>query len=170
MRSLYERVTATLKGARAVAAARLRHEVLALLHQAQLASRMTQSDVARELGVRRSAANQVFRGDGNIRTNTLAEYLHAMGFEADLRLVRAGEPRQAALEQRAVRPAFEDWRIRRPQPTTSGVFVTNEGDDRPVLVRWAATGRTESFRVEAEVTTLPAANSFTPLGKRMFTT
>ncbi len=153
MRNLYERFAATTRGARALAAARLRHEVLSVLHQALHLFGGSQSDLAKRLGFRRSAVNQVFRGDGNLRIDTLADYLHAMGFEADIRLVPTGEPRRATVEQRAVRPVSHDWRVKRPQATSSGVFLTGEPEGRPLLIQWksAPIGSTESIRLEAEV-------------------
>jgi hypothetical protein len=44
-----------------------------------------------------------FDGDGNLPVATLARYLHAMGYEVEMRLVDAGEPRQAVVEQRETR-------------------------------------------------------------------
>lgn len=108
--SLYERIAARPGGERALAVARIRRSVLVILHRAFKASGLdSQSDLAKRLRVRRSAVNQVFRGDGNVRISTLAEYLHAMGFEADLTLVKAGEMRTAALENRSPVPAFPNW-------------------------------------------------------------
>jgi transcriptional regulator with XRE-family HTH domain len=102
--SLYDRVLARRDGERALAIARLKRAVLATLHEAfRLSGVSSQSDLARSLQVRRSAVNQVFNGDGNVRVSTLAEYLHAMGYELDISLVRSGEPRAAALEGRAPR-------------------------------------------------------------------
>ncbi|MEV0615180.1 helix-turn-helix transcriptional regulator [Nonomuraea sp. NPDC050404] len=176
MKSLYERFAATVRGARALAAARLRHEVLGALHQALQICGMSQSDVAQAVGVRRSAANQVFRGDGNVRINTLADYLHAMGFEADIRLVRSGEPRRAALEQRPIKYVSGDWRIRRPQATSSGIFLTGEGHQSHVLISWTSTpiGTTDSIRLEAEVHPLPppvpSAERYMHLGGMKWTT
>jgi transcriptional regulator with XRE-family HTH domain len=101
MSTLYEQVAAMPGGEAAVAAARLRMEVLGSLFEAFKASGLhTQSEVARRLGIRRSAVNQVFRGDGNLRINTLAEYLYILGFELDVKLVPAGESRRAELEER----------------------------------------------------------------------
>lgn len=94
--SLYERLSSTSSGARALAAARLRYRVLDLLHEGLEASGLTQADVAERLGVRRSAANQVFRGTGNLRVNTVAEYLDAMGRELKLEVVLAGTARGEA--------------------------------------------------------------------------
>jgi hypothetical protein len=105
--SLYDRVTAKPGGGRALAVARLRRSVLVALHRAFKASGLdSQSELAKRLPVRRSAVNQVFRGDGNVRINTLAEYLYEMGFEVNITLVRAGELRAAALENRFPMPAL----------------------------------------------------------------
>jgi hypothetical protein len=105
--SLYDRVAAIPGGERALAVARLRRSVLAILHRAFNASELdSQAELAKGLRVRRSAVNQVFRGDGNVRISTLAEYLYEMGFEVDVTLVKAGELRTAAVENRSAVPAF----------------------------------------------------------------
>jgi transcriptional regulator with XRE-family HTH domain len=101
---LYERFAGQPGGSRLLAGARLRRRVIVVLHQALEMSHLSQSDLAKKLGIRRSAVNQVFRGDGNVRMETLAEYLHELGFEALLTLTRAGEPRRAALEDRPAAP------------------------------------------------------------------
>lgn len=101
MSSLYDRVASKPGGEAALAAARLRREVLVALDQAFAASGLTtKTEIARRLNIRRSAVSQVFRGDGNLRINTLAEYLFTLGFELDVNLVPAGEPRRAELEGR----------------------------------------------------------------------
>jgi hypothetical protein len=96
--TLYDRVAATPDGARRLAAARLRHEALHLLWDAKVASGLSVEQLAIELGVRRRAVRRVFSGDGNIPVATLARYLHAMGYEAEIRLVVAGEPRRKIVE------------------------------------------------------------------------
>lgn len=107
--SLYDRVAARPGGNRALASARLKRAILGSLHQAFARSGMeSQSDLARRLGVRRSAVNQVFNGDGNLRITTVAEYLYEMGYELNVTIVKAGEPRAAAIEGRDVQPAFPD--------------------------------------------------------------
>ena len=104
--SLYDRVASKPGGEAALAAARLRREILVALHQAFAASGLeTQTEIARRLNVRKSAVSQVLRGDGNLRITTLAEYLFALGFELDINLVAAGEPRRAELMGRAAVPA-----------------------------------------------------------------
>ncbi|MFC8842905.1 helix-turn-helix domain-containing protein [Streptomyces griseoincarnatus] len=102
MTSLYERMAQSDRGARHLASARLRHEVLRKLYLALESSGLTQNRLAEILRIRKSAVSQTLRGDGNLRIKTLAEYLHAMGYELELRLVESGEPRKAALEDRAV--------------------------------------------------------------------
>ena len=105
--SLYDRVASKPGGEAALAAARLRREILVALHQAFAASGLTtKTEVARRLNIRRSAVSQVFRGDGNLRINTLAEYLFTLGFELDVKLVPAGEPRRAEIEGRHAIPAL----------------------------------------------------------------
>lgn len=114
MSDLYERVASKPGGEAALAAARLRREVIVALHQAFEASGLrTQSEIAKRLKVRRSAVNQVLRGDGNLRINTLAEYLYTLGFELNISMVAAGEPRQAELENPqiwALGSGAPDWR------------------------------------------------------------
>jgi transcriptional regulator with XRE-family HTH domain len=103
--SLYSRIAARPGGKRDLAAARLRYEALVLLQEAFEASGLTsQVELAKKLKVRRSAVNQVLRGDGNVRITTLAEYLYEMGFEALLTLTEAEEPRRAAIDDRPARP------------------------------------------------------------------
>jgi len=156
MSTLYDRVAAKVGGGAALAAARLRREVLvALLEAFEASGLQSQSELARRLHVRRSAVNQVLRGDGNVRINTLAEYLYALGFESNLTIVPAGEPRQAAIEGRPARPASLGWN------TTSAVFfvhhhalgkaalqhwwLSSPGDAPAIRVTMAATLRSANF-------------------------
>lgn len=106
MNTLYERIARTDDGAKRLAVARLKREVLRALHTALKASGLNQKELASRLKVRKSAVSQALRGEGNLRVQTVAEYLHALGYELDVRLVEAGEPRKAALEDREVAPAF----------------------------------------------------------------
>lgn len=99
--SLYDRIASSEAGSRALADARLRREVLELIHSALEECGLTQVEIAKRLGVRKSAVNQVLRGDGNVRITTLAEYLYATGHEMTVGLVPAGQPRRAVLERRA---------------------------------------------------------------------
>jgi transcriptional regulator with XRE-family HTH domain len=93
MNRLHDLMSSSEEGRRRLAAARLRREVLVNLESALEESGMTQSALASALGRTRSAVNQVFGGDGNIRISTLAEYLHAMGQELVLTRVPEGATR-----------------------------------------------------------------------------
>lgn len=101
--TLYDRVAARPGGGRLLATARIRHETLHLLWDAQAASGMSIEQLAKALGVRRRTVRRHFGGDGNLPVGTVARYLHAMGYEVELRMVAAGEPRQAVVEQRETR-------------------------------------------------------------------
>ena len=68
-------------GTAALASARLRRKVLHALDEGMEASGISQAELARRLGRSRSAVSQVLTGDGNLRIETLAEYLQAMGCE-----------------------------------------------------------------------------------------
>ncbi len=68
-------------GTAALASARLRRRVLRALDEGMESSGISQAELARRLGRSRSAVNQVLTGDGNLRIETLAEYLEAMGCE-----------------------------------------------------------------------------------------
>ncbi|WP_418063940.1 helix-turn-helix domain-containing protein [Pimelobacter simplex] len=89
----YEAFAASDDGRKRLARARLRHRVLEVMHESLERSKLTKSDVSRKLGIRKSAVGQVFSGDGNLRVNTIADYLDAMGAEVELRLVPRGTPR-----------------------------------------------------------------------------
>lgn len=121
--SLYERLAQTGEGRRGLASARLRYEVLASLHEALSRSSKTQADLAKALGIRRSAVNSVFKGTGNLRVNTVAEYLHELGLEGHIVVTPVGSGRAAFRRMSTVsfpvgaRPApdsvlerkFEEW-------------------------------------------------------------
>ncbi|GHB21508.1 hypothetical protein GCM10010306_012660 [Streptomyces umbrinus] len=146
--TLYERMAKSDRGARHLASARLRYEVLRKLHMALEASGLTQSALAEALKVRKSAVNQTLRGDGNLRIKTLAEYLQALGYELEVRLVEAGEPRRAVLEDRDVRLAAIEFSDRETSPADSVTPVEAErtesihvlrgnGSERDLLVEMA---------------------------------
>lgn len=99
--TLYDRVAATPDGSRRLAEARLRREVLRLLHWAYIESGLSSDRLATKLGVRPRAIRRIFDRDKDITVATLARYLHAMGYEAEIRLVAAGEPRRKAIEGRS---------------------------------------------------------------------
>jgi len=100
--TLYDRIAQSERGRRGLSSARLRYSVVKALHSALENSGITQSELASRLGVRKSAVNAVFRGNGNLRVNTIAEYLDALDMEAEIRISPAGTARQAHVESNAV--------------------------------------------------------------------
>ncbi|MGN9778586.1 helix-turn-helix domain-containing protein [Micromonospora sp. H33] len=131
--SLYGRLSKKPEGARALSGARLRYEVLRVLHSALEKSGMSQSELAGKLGVRKSAVSQVLRGDGNVRISTLADYLHAMNCELELRLVPVGKPREDAV--REMRQAWIKNKFVREVPQGSAARRSLED------VQWHEIGR-----------------------------
>jgi transcriptional regulator with XRE-family HTH domain len=101
MSSLYDSVLRIPGGGRALAAARLRSDVLARLREALLRSGLTQTALAERLRIRKSAVNGVLQGDGNLRVNTLAEYLYELGAEVRVEIVPVGTQRREAVERAA---------------------------------------------------------------------
>lgn len=96
--TLYERVASTEAGSLALAEARLRREALRCLVQAMAVSGVDRKQLAARLGERPGKVARVLHGDGDITMAVLARYLHAMGHEAEITLVPAGEPRRKAVE------------------------------------------------------------------------
>lgn len=92
----YEQVMATPGGARALSAARLRYEVLKYLHWALTYTGMSQRGLARRLGIQSAAVSSTLRGNGNLRVDTVAAYLHELGFELQVKLVPLGTARRKA--------------------------------------------------------------------------
>lgn len=100
--NLHDRLAQSHEGRRALAAARLRYSVLKGLTKALRESGISQSELASRLGIRRSAVNAVFKGTGNVRVNTVAEYLDMMGFEATLMVSPTGAARSRTQEWRKI--------------------------------------------------------------------
>lgn len=95
--SLYDAIATTRGGQRHLAKARLRYQVLTLLHEALSRSGLNQTDLAEAADVTKSAVSQAFAGNGNLRIDTIAAYLDALGFELGLRLDPAGAARAEAM-------------------------------------------------------------------------
>ncbi len=69
------------EGKSAYARARARQDVLEALHEALESTGISQTELARRLGIRKGAVNQVLKGNGNLRISTLAEYLAALNLQ-----------------------------------------------------------------------------------------
>jgi len=122
------------------AGARVRARVLALLHGALRESGIDKTVLANRMGVRKSAVSSIFRGNGNLRMDTLAECLAALGFEADLTVVRYGEIDTARDERRSPksicvtladrdRTNGNDW-VLAIQPTTPWFMLATSDSHR----------------------------------------
>jgi transcriptional regulator with XRE-family HTH domain len=96
--SLYEAIAQTRGGRSHLAKARLRYRVLSLLHDALSRSGLNQSELAEQAEVSKSAVSQTFAGNGNLRIDTIAAYLDALGFELGLSLEKAGTARAKATD------------------------------------------------------------------------
>ena len=66
-------------GKRLLASARLRRNVAVELSKAELKSGKTKAEMARELGVTRSAVTQVFASNGNLKLDTISDYFFVLG-------------------------------------------------------------------------------------------
>lgn len=106
---MYDRLASSPDGSRALAQARLRRETLRALHRAQAASGLSVEEIADVIGGRRRDVRRDFDGNGNLKPDMVARYLHAMGCELELRLVPVGEPRRAVVEECDVQPTLLQW-------------------------------------------------------------
>lgn len=84
-------------------AARLRARVLALVSGALRESGRDQVTLAALLGVKKSAVSALLHGNGNVRINSLAEYMGVLGYEVDMIAVPIGEIEAARNDRRGPR-------------------------------------------------------------------
>ncbi|MEV6109646.1 hypothetical protein AB0M28_33800 [Streptomyces sp. NPDC051940] len=133
MSGIYEHFASTSDGAKRLASSRLRHEILRALKKGIAASGISQNELASRLRIRKSAVSQTLRGDGNLRVNTISDYLYAMGYELSVMLVEVGEPRRAAVERREARPAFPTPQELHSCEAPHAVGVLELGSDRVLM-------------------------------------
>ncbi|WP_405001167.1 helix-turn-helix domain-containing protein [Isoptericola haloaureus] len=105
--SAIDRLAGTDDGARSLARASLRSRVLGLLHHALDEAGITQTQLASRLGIRKSAIHRTLNGNGNLRVDTIADLLAALGYELHLSACDIGELRQSLREDRA--PRCHSW-------------------------------------------------------------
>lgn len=98
--SLYDRLASSPEGARALAKARLRTRVLEALWEA-IEACGGEDEFRRRAGVSKRRLRRVSTERHALTVTQLAEWLHAAGFELEVTLVPAGQPRAEVLEQRA---------------------------------------------------------------------
>lgn len=95
--SLYDAIAQSSLGRRHLAKARLRYRILSVLHEALEIAGITQNELASRADVTKSAVSQALAGNGNLRADTVATYLDAMGFELRVELASAGAAREEAM-------------------------------------------------------------------------
>lgn len=79
-------ISSTPEGRRALAAERLRGDVLEALHDALQASGLTRKTLADRMRVSQAAVTNTLTGNGNVRVDTIARYLDAMDMDLDITL------------------------------------------------------------------------------------
>lgn len=98
--SLYDRLSATPEQRRALAQARLRFQVWDALWEA-VGACGGEAEFRRLAGVSKRRLRRVSTERRDLGVTELADWLHAVGFELEVRLVPAGQPRREVLERRA---------------------------------------------------------------------
>ena len=125
--SLYDRLAATPEGERGLAAARLRRWVYHLAYTA--ASGRTDAEMRQLSGLPKRTVRKLLHGDsdlGDLTVNELAAWLWAGSYEADIKLVRAGQPRADVLAKRAEAADVEQLRRERDDALDRIDYVRHE--------------------------------------------
>lgn len=87
----YEQRASTYEGSLGIAKAELRYRAIEVIADALERSGVSRKELAARLGVSPGRVSQVLGGDQNLRLNTLAEYLYALGRKVHLDSVAATE-------------------------------------------------------------------------------
>ena len=94
--SLYDAIAQSSLGRRQLAKSRLRYRILSVLQEGLGKAGISQNELASRAEVSKSAVSQALAGNGNLRADTIATYLDAMGFELHVDLAIAGTARADA--------------------------------------------------------------------------
>lgn len=90
----------------AVERARLRYRILAMLHDGLRASGLQYDEVAKRAGVSERRLRRDFDGDGgDLDMDTIAVYMHALGFEMRLGVAEPPRRRDRRMALRLTSPA-----------------------------------------------------------------
>lgn len=129
---------------------RLRLRALALIGGAMEKTGTSKSDLAKALGVGRSAVNQLLKGSGNLTLQTLSDYLGVMGFEVELMVTARGEVSASMRERR--RPEVAEVTLR-DQDWSRAVMVHPVSESRP-KTRAVSPSRANYIRSSVEPTAI----------------
>ena len=113
--SYFERLGSTAVGSRVLASARLKYRALTLLHEILAKEGISQTELAKRLKIRKSAVNQTLHSDGAMKIGTFAEYLDALGYEADISVHPRGTMRLRA-QMDAPHTATAEWDVLTREP------------------------------------------------------
>lgn len=137
--SLHERLSATHDGRRALAKTRLRTQVIEGLWEAVEACG-GEDEFRRRAGLSKRRLRRVSIERRDIRVDELADWLHAGGFELEVRLVPAGQPRADVLERREVAATMPQVAADEPTGDAAGRLAA-------ALERWTAIGLNDTATI-----------------------
>lgn len=138
--SLYERLSATHDGRRALAKARLRTQVIEGLREAVEACGGGEDEFRRCAGLSKRRLRRVSTERADIRVDELADWLYTAGFELEVTLVPAGQPRADVLERREVAAAMPQVAADEPAGDAAGRLAA-------ALERWTAIGLNDTATI-----------------------
>ena len=78
--NLIESIAEIPDGQRMLASSRFRRDILVMLDDAIEESGLSLLEIAQRLGINQSQVSELLSGDGNLRAETISDYLFAMGF------------------------------------------------------------------------------------------
>lgn len=85
--NLTEYVENVPDGQRMLASSRFRRDVLVMLDDAIEKSGVSELELAQRLGLSQRDISEVLSSDGNLRMETISDYLFEMGFQIEMRVV-----------------------------------------------------------------------------------
>lgn len=137
--TLYERLAATPEGARGLAKARLRTKLLEALWEAVEAC-SGEDEFRQRAGLSKRRLHRVSTERAGIRVDELADWLYTAGFELEVTLVPAGQPRADVLERREVAAAMPQVAADEPAGDAAGRLAA-------ALERWTAIGLNDTATI-----------------------
>ncbi|WP_410794080.1 hypothetical protein [Kribbella sp. C-35] len=102
---MFERHAATPQGRLATIAAKAAFKVVDLINSAKTAAKVSNKQMALDLGVTDGRVSQVLNGDGNLRVATIARFLAVCGYELEISARPASSERPPLSQRRRRKPA-----------------------------------------------------------------